>query len=214
METIDIVLCGLEEGKFSEQCIKSIEETADMPYRIIKSFGKGLAENLNDGFKQVKSEIFGFFQDDWEFIDRDRHWMSTLYNALKNSPYNYISAKQLYPNGSIHCAWFDMNFNNGQFGIKLVGNGDTGDTHSSIKPNHGVPVFIKSQRFREIGGQDEDFRYSQHEEPDLCLRLGHPLYYGKVKYIHHYGENNATNEVKTKSLKENLQLFINKHVPN
>ena len=211
METIDIVLCGLEEGRFSEQCIKSIKETADMPYRIIKSFGKGLAENLNEGFKQVKSEIFGFFQDDWEMLPN--YWMSTLYKQLKNSGYNYISAKQIYPDGRIHCAWFDMEFQPDKFHIWLVGNGDIREGYKHIKPEHGVPVFIKTKVFKEIGGQDERFKFSQHEEPDLCLRLGRPLYYGPIEYIHHYGENPNTNEVKTKSIKENLNLLISKHAP-
>jgi GT2 family glycosyltransferase len=212
METIDIIVVGLKESQFSERCIKSIEKTCDIPFRIIKSFGGGLAENVNNGFKQVKSSIFGFFQDDWEMLDNK--WGSTLYNVLKNNKYaSYISAKQLYPNGKIHCAWFDMNFNNNSFFIKLVGNNDEGNTHNSVSPYHGVPVFIKSDKFREIGGQDENFKYSQHEEPDLCLRLGYPLYYGHISYIHHFGLNPDTQNIKKVAIKDNLNLFLKKHVP-
>jgi hypothetical protein len=206
---IDIILIGVKEGEFSERCIKSIEMTADMPYRIIKSFGGSIAENFNKGLAQTTSEVIGFFQDDWEFFDNN--WMSTLYDALIDSGANYVSAKQLLPDKKIHCAWLKFFFPKGKYGVELVGRGKDEDAESEILHEHGVPVFIKRERAIEIGGQDENFKFSQHEEPDFCIRLGRPLYYGRISYIHHFGENPVSNALKKTAIKENLIVLNNKH---
>lgn len=201
---IDIVIIGLKEGKSSERLIGSIKKTADIPYRIIKSFRGSIAENLNKGFKQVESDVFGFFQDDWEFIEVG--WMSTLVRALEKSDAGYVAAKQLYPSGKMHCAWLEYSFPDGRYYVRLRGNEEY--PHGAYNRNlnkHGVPVFIKSKRFREIGGHDEGYKASQHEEPDLCLRLGKPLYVGSVDYIHHFRENPKTENMRTKHADDNLK---------
>ncbi len=209
METIDIVLIGLKEGSFSDRLIKSIENTADMPFRIIKSFGGGIAENLNNGFKDVRSEIFGFFQDDWEFISDN--WMSTLVNAFYDSSVNYVGGKQLLPDMKIHSAWLDISFKDGKYGVILKGNGLDRNNFTDTERKHCVPMFIRKDRFIEIGGHDEGFLGEQHEEPDICLRLGDPLYIGSVEYIHHFGENPETEKVKKLNLKHNLERLEKKY---
>lgn len=206
---IDIILIGLEESKFSEKCLETLEKTADMPYRVIKSFGGSIAENFNRGLAQTTTDVIGFFQDDWEFIDNK--WMSTLYKALVNNDVNYVSAKQLLPDGRIHCAWLDFYFPEGKYFVELVDRLKDGNEASEILHEHGVPVFIKRKRAIEIGGQDENFKFSQHEEPDFCIRLGKPLYYGPISIIHHFSENPTTNAVKTKAIKENLIILNEKH---
>lgn len=204
---VDCVVIGLKEGPFSERCIKTALATTDVPIRIIKSFGGSIAENLNRGFAQVESDVFGFFQDDWEFVDNQ--WASRLLKKLDG--HNYVAAKQLYPDGKIHCAWFQMKFRPNDFYIKLVGNGEDGMEHRYSAEKHGVPVFIRSDRYREIGGQDEGFKGEQHEEVDLCIRLGNPLYVGDVSIIHHFSENPETQAVKKLNIKENLKLLLAKH---
>jgi len=195
---VDIIIIGYKKNKLTEDCIASLKNTIDLDYNIIECYGGSIAQNFNRGLAQTKTDIIGFVQDDWLFLPNK--WASTLYDALNNSWANYVSAKQLYPDYSVHCAWLQFAFPNGEYFTRLNGyrTREKDGEYSKTMCEHGVPVFIKRKRALEIGGQDEGFVASQHEEPFFCMRLGYPLYVGSIAYIHRWNENPETYELKMK----------------
>ncbi len=153
-----------------DRCLLSLRKTglSDDSIHIIEK-RQSSAANRNEGVKCSSKPYLCFLDDDVEIVDE--HIFETLFDKLLEFKADLAGPKILNGKGDIYCAdpYFDEKRRPRPGGL---GERDSGQyNYSGVVP--WLPsTFLLSKRevFRAAGGFDEEYKGSQMEDVDFCLK--------------------------------------------
>lgn len=164
---------------------------------IINESNGGFAKGYNDALQKVKAEYYVLLNSDIEVTE---NWLNPCVQLLDNHPdvaavqpkVLAFKAKTHFEHAGAAGGFLDKDFYPFCQGrIFETTEEDTGqyDFNREVFWATGACLFIRSEKYHEVGGLDEDF-FAHMEEIDLCWRLksrGNKIYYCADSHIYHVG---------------------------
>lgn len=209
---IDIVVISYTGGPLLEQAVESLfrfRNTADTRV-IVQQAKQSIPKNVNAGFREVGTDWFVLFNDDWEALEDG--WLDRMLSfTTLDEKMGFVSCRVVFDNGLLnHTGYFISE--NGIVGNIGRNRADEPLPDEYIKYAH--PILINSSVFSALNGYDESFVGSQFADIDFVYRVAqkHRIFFaGSVSIMHHYNANKATNAVRERARERNQRLFRKKH---
>lgn len=173
--------------------------TANFPnvHLIVNPENGGFAKGYNDALKLIKANYYVLLNSDIEVTE---NWISPCISVLDNDEtiaalqpkVLAYHAKDKFEHAGAAGGFLDKDlypFCRGRiFDHTEIDNGQY-DTNREVFWATGACLFIRADKYHEVGGLDEDF-FAHMEEIDLCWRLksrGNKIYYCADSAIYHVG---------------------------
>ncbi len=213
----DIDLEIIVIGDVEEKLIKKYKKLKYFRHISINFEKWDLSLKKNIGFKEAKSEIVAFVDDDATISPE---WIKKGLSHFENKKTGIVSGPGVVPE--------DANFSMKLFGNTLASLGAL-PIRKRYKKSRGTErdgwgdkvigcnMFVKKNVFKKIGGFEEDLRYA--EENDFALRArkaGYDVWMDNELYVYHYARSSFKKffrqifnfgAAKIKTIKENIQPF-------
>lgn len=164
---------------------------------IINESNGGFAKGYNDALHHIKAEYYVLLNSDIEVTE---NWLNPCIQLLDEQPkiaavqpkVLAYKAKNNFEHAGAAGGFIDKDFYPFCQGrIFETTEEDLGQYNTSREVfwATGACLFIRSEKYHELGGLDEDF-FAHMEEIDLCWRLksrGNKIYYCADSHIYHVG---------------------------
>lgn len=181
----------------TDESISVLEQSFPTVKRILNTSNGGFAKGYNDALKLIEAQYYVLLNSD---IEVSPNWLTPCINMLDENP--DIAAlqpkvlsykeKEKFEHAGAAGGFLDKDFypfcRGRIFENTEVDNGQY-DFNTEVIWATGACLFIRSEKYHEIGGLDEDF-FAHMEEIDLCWRLkrrGNKVYYCGESTVYHVG---------------------------
>lgn len=163
--------------------------------RLDKNYG--FAEGYNKGLQQIDADVFILLNSDVEVTPQ---WIDPILELMDRNPIiaavqpKILSYKQKdeFEYAGAAGGMLDLHgvpFCRGRIFDHLEKDHGQYEENAPIFWASGAAFFVRSDRFREVGGLDADF-FAHMEEIDLCWRLqnkGYEIFYSPLSKVYHVG---------------------------
>lgn len=196
-EKIDIVIPVYSRNPTTEECLKSIKNnTSNFDYNlIIVEKLQSVAQNLNEGIKQVTSNWFVMMDDD---VIVSPNWLDVL-ASYRKSDIGQIQPKMLYPfQKRIWSADVSLKPLAQKGHLSIEEDGEYSYVNYAEMLTGGIGLY-NSEILKKGVIQDENFKGSQYNDVDFSLQIKKAgfklLYCGKceVTHMHLFRQANHSN---------------------
>lgn len=193
----------------TDNSVQILKEEFPLVKLIINKSNGGFAKGYNDALKQIKATYYVLLNSD---IEVTPNWVNPCVEMLDKNP--YIAAlqpkvlayheKDRFEHAGAAGGFLDKDFypfcRGRIFENTEIDNGQY-DTNQEVFWATGACLFIRAEKYHEVGGLDEDF-FAHMEEIDLCWRLkrrGNSIFFCGESTIYHVGGGtlNYSNPQKT-----------------
>jgi GT2 family glycosyltransferase len=176
----------------------------------------GFLHTCNRGAKEARGRYLVFLNND---VQVSQGWLEELLRTFEVIPdVGAVGPKAVYPNGRLQEAGARINQD---CSSQLIGVGDDPDRPRfnylrDVDYCSGVCLMIETERFRALGGFDEDLAPAYSEDVDLCFRLREAglriMYNPDASIVHHLSvtSDNIDMSYKLKHVTRNQQKLAEK----
>lgn len=214
------------DNNSSDDSIEFLKKNYPQVRLIINDVNGGFAKGYNDALKHVEAEYYVLLNSDVEVTPG---WIEGVIDLMDSDKtiaacqpkIRMFDNKKMFEYAGAAGGFIDKYaypFCRGRILEYLEEDKGQYDDVREVFWATGACMFVRAERFKEVGGFDEDF-FAHMEEIDLCWRLknlGYKIMYSPNSIVYHVGGGtlNKTSPRKTfLNFRNNLYLIYKNHPP-
>ncbi|MDG1914504.1 MAG: glycosyltransferase family 2 protein [Crocinitomix sp.] len=181
----------------TDDSVAYLQENFKSVELIINEENGGFAKGYNDALKRVEAEYYVLLNSD---IEVTPDWIKPCIDLLEKDPsiaavqpkILAFNAKDRFEHAGAAGGFLDNDFYpfcRGRIFDQTELDQNQYNEDREVFWATGACLFIRAEKYHEVGGLDEDF-FAHMEEIDLCWRLksrGNKIYYCAQSHIYHVG---------------------------